>query len=126
VFGAPLPCEDSTARAVRLAVTMRAAIDDLQTGWRKRGHALGFSVGVDHGYATVGVVGAEPRMDYTAVGRVPNLAVRLCGEAGDREILVSQRVFTAVESLVEAEPEREYTTRGTRPVIARNVRALAG
>ena len=124
VFGAPVACDDPTARAVRLAVTMREAVDDLQAGWRKRGHDLGFSVGVDHGYATIGIVGVEPRMDYTAVGRVPNLAVRLCGEAGDREILVSQRAFTTVEPLVEADEPREYSARGKRPVIARNVRAL--
>ena len=124
VFGAPVACDDSTTRAVRLAVTMREVVDELQTGWRKRGHALGFRLGVDHGYATVGVVGVEPRMDYTAVGRVPNLAVRLCGEAADREILVSQRAFTTVEPLVEADEPREYGARGHRPVIARNVRAL--
>ena len=101
---------------------MREVVDELQTGWRKRGHALGFRLGVDHGYATVGVVGVEPRMDYTAVGRVPNLAVRLCGEAADREILVSQRAFAQVEDDIEVEPIGEVSVKGySRPQAAYNV-----
>ena len=40
-----------------------------------------------------GTIGFEGRSDYAAIGPVANLASRLCDEAGDGEILVSQRVL---------------------------------
>ena len=43
-------------------------------------------------YATLGQIGFAERMEYTAIGTVTNLAARLCQDAEDGEILVSQRV----------------------------------
>jgi adenylate cyclase len=40
------------------------------------------------GPATVGTVGYEGRLDYTAIGNVVNLASRLCDSADDTQILV--------------------------------------
>ena len=34
---------------------MRDRIGDLQVGWHKRGHTLGFGVGISLGYATLGL-----------------------------------------------------------------------
>lgn len=56
-----------------------------------------------------------------------NLAARLCGEAKPGQILISQRVFGAVEDLVEGEALGGLTLKGfTRPVPAFDVRALRG
>ena len=60
---------------------MRERIHALAEGWRKRGHDLGFGVGVARGYATLGSVGFEHRLEYSVIGTVPNLACRLCSEA---------------------------------------------
>jgi adenylate cyclase len=125
LFNDPLPCPDPSARALRMALDMRARIADLSQTWRKHGHQLGFGVGIAQGYATLGRIGFEGRFDYTAVGPVSNLASRLCDEARDGEILVSQRTFAAVEDLVEAEPAGELTLKGfVRPVLAHRVRGL--
>jgi len=71
------------------------------------------------GYATVGRIGFEGRFDYAAIGTVTNLSARICQEAGDGQILVSQRVYAEVESLVEAVPLGALTLRGfARPLIA--------
>ena len=48
---------------------------------------MGFGVGIAMGPATVGTVGYEGRLDYTAVGNVVNLASRLCAAADDAQIL---------------------------------------
>jgi adenylate cyclase len=104
LFNDPLPCPDPTLRAVRMALEMRARIAELSQSWRKQGHLLGFGTGIAQGYATLGLIGFEGRFDYTAIGPVSNLASRLCDEAGDGEILVSQRAFASIEELVEAEP----------------------
>jgi adenylate cyclase len=110
---------------VRMAVEMRGRFADLAAKWRKLGFELGFSVGIAHGFATLGRIGFEGRFDYAAVGSVVNLAARLCGEAEAGQILVDRRVYAAVEALVEAEPTGELTLKGFhRPVPAFNIRAL--
>jgi len=126
LFNDPLPCPDPTARAVRMALAMRARIAELSDSWRKQGHDLGFGVGIAHGYATLGEIGFEGRFDYAAIGPVANMASRLCDEAGDGEILISQRALAAVEGLVEAEPVGDLALKGfTRPVTAYRILRLA-
>ena len=125
IFNDPVPCDDPARRAVALGVAMRDRIGDLQAGWRKRGHTLGFGVGISLGYATLGLVGFEGRYDYVANGSVVVLAARLCAEAEAGQIVVSQRVIGALEDAVEWEPLGDLTLKGLpRPVPAFNVLRL--
>jgi adenylate cyclase len=124
-FNDPVPCDNPAARAVAMAVEMRRVMGDLLPRWRKRGHALDFSVGIALGYATLGKIGFSGRYDYGAVGSVLNLASRLCDEAEHGQILVTERVFAEIEHLVEAEPAGELTLKGfVKPVPAYSVRGL--
>ncbi len=124
-FNDPIPCPDPPARAVRMAVEMRARVSELTNAWRKRGHELGFGVGIALGYATLGRIGFEGRFDYGAIGPVTNLACRLCDEARAGQILISQRVNGAVEELVDAEPAGELVLKGFhRPLTAYNILRL--
>jgi class 3 adenylate cyclase len=127
-FNDPLPQPDPAARAVRLALATREAVAPLLAQWRRRGHPLGLGIGVAMGYATLGRIGFEGRFDYAAIGTVTNLAARLCQEAADGQILVSQRVYAEVEGLVEAEPLGPLALRGfARPQPVHSVvRARAG
>ncbi len=119
LFNDPLPCPDPAARAVRMALEMRARVAGLARSWRRQGHELGFGVGIAQGYATLGQIGFAGRFDYSAIGPVPNLASRLCDAAADGEILISQRALAAVEGLVETEPAGELALKGfARPVTA--------
>ena len=121
-FNDPVPVPDPQARALRMALAMRAGVEALTGRWRKLGFDLHLGMGVAQGYATLGAIGFEGRWDYGAIGTVTNLAARLCGEARGGQILVSHRLYTAVEDLVEAEPLGELTLRGfARPVTAFNV-----
>jgi class 3 adenylate cyclase len=52
------------------------------------------------GPATVGRIGSEGRLDYTAIGNVVNLASRLCSRAEDSEILIDRVAAQAVGSRV--------------------------
>jgi adenylate cyclase len=112
LFNDPIPCPEPAACAVRMAVAMRDCVARLAEQWRKRGHELGFGVGIAQGYATLGKIGFEGRWDYAAIGTVPNTAARLCAEAKPGQILVSQRVLTAVENLVDAESIGELFLKG--------------
>jgi adenylate cyclase len=121
-FNDPEPVPDPQARALRMSLAMRARVETLTGRWRKLGFDLHVGIGIAQGYATLGVIGFEGRWDYGAIGTVTNLAARLCGEARGGQILVSRRLYTAVEQLVEVEPLGELTLRGfARPVTAFNV-----
>jgi adenylate cyclase len=121
-FNDPLPCSDPAERAIHMAASMRARVAELKARWRRRGHQLDFAVGVAMGYATLGKIGFEGRFDYAAIGTVTNLAARLCDEAKGDQILAPQRVYSAVEALVEAETVGELSLKGfSRPVLVYNI-----
>jgi class 3 adenylate cyclase/CheY-like chemotaxis protein len=121
-FNDPVPVENPQERAVRMALAMRARVDGLTTRWRRLGFDLDFGIGIAQGYATIGAIGFEGRWDYGAIGTVTNLAARLCGEARPGQILVSRRLYAAIEALVDAEPVGELTLKGFgKPVGAFNV-----
>ena len=103
-FNDPVTCDDPAWRAVAMAMAMQDRVAGLAVGWSRRGHELGFGVGVAQGYATLGRIGFEGRSDYAAIGSVTNLAARLCAEASAGQVLVSQRVFSAVEDRVGGRP----------------------
>jgi len=125
LFNAPMPVVNHELRAVHMAIAMREALTMLSATWRKRGHSLGFGVGIAGGYATIGTIGFEQRLDYGAIGPATNLAARLCGEAKDRQILIAPRVLAKIEGLIEVEALGEFVLKGFhRPVLAHNVLSL--
>ena len=118
-------CYDHTERAVRMAVAMRQEMDVLTELWGKRGYELAFGVGIAQGYATLGMIGFEGRVDYAAIGPATNLASRLCDQAQAGQILINQRVHAAVANFVEAEPMGELSLKGLRNLVpAFNVTGL--
>ena len=121
-FNDPVVVPDPAARAVRMALAMRARVEDLRAGWSKHGWDLHVGMGIAQGYATLGAIGFEGRWDYGAIGTVTNLAARLCGEAQPGQTLISRRVLATLDDAVQAEPVGELTLRGfSRPVTALNV-----
>ena len=114
-FNDPVPCDAPARRAVALALGMRDRAEVLAIEWRRRGHEL--SLGVAAGYATCGRVGFEGRYEYTAIGTVTNLASRLCAEAKGGQVLISQRVFTMLDGVVQADHLGDIEFKG----IARRV-----
>jgi class 3 adenylate cyclase len=124
-FNDPLPCEDAPQRAARLAIEMREAVAGLVPKWTRRGHRLGFGVGMAQGYATLGRIGFEDRFDYTAIGAVINLASRLCAEAVDGQVLASGRLAAMIEDLVALEDLGERQLKGmSRPAVIANLLSL--
>jgi adenylate cyclase len=122
VFNDPLPCPDASMRAVQMALEMRDEVAKLSVKWSHSGHDIGFGVGIAHGYATLGSIGYEGRLQYSVTGKVANLASRLCDQAKDGQILVDINVFSAVETLADVEFAGELALKGfSRPVKAFNV-----
>ena len=125
-FNDPVEIPNPAERGVRMAVAMRDLAGDLAARWRKRGWDVGgLKVGVSQGYATIGAIGFEGRVDYGAIGTVTNLAARLCGEAAAGQILISAPVAAAVETLIDSESLGALSLKGlARPVPAWSVRGL--
>jgi DNA-binding response OmpR family regulator len=97
-FGDPAVDPDPTPRAVVLAEALRDSGLELTSSHLRRGYQVTSSVGVDLGYATLGRIGFEGRLDYGAVGPVVSRAWQLCSLATDGEVLLGQRAYDAVLS----------------------------
>ena len=100
LVNAPVSAPDPALRAVRMASDMQASVQDLLRGWRALDDRLGFGVGLAMGPATVGRIGSEGRLHYSAVGNVVNLASRLCASADDSQILIDRIAACAIGSSV--------------------------
>lgn len=98
LVNAPVACSDPALRAVNTAIDMQVSVQKLLAGWRALDHRLGFGVGLAMGPATVGRIGSEGRLHYSAIGNVVNLASRLCSSAQDSEILIDRVAASAVGS----------------------------
>ena len=124
-FNDPVVVPNPTERAVRMALDMRDAAEALGRHWQRRAIQLGLGIGIAQGYATIGAIGFEDRVDYGAIGTVTNLAARLCAEARAGQILVSQRVLCDTEDLVVAEPVGELALKGfANPVPVTAIKCL--
>jgi adenylate cyclase len=112
LLNAPVPRPEPAVLGARMVLEMQAAVQELIHRWRARGYAIGFGVGLAKGTATVGRIGYEGRLDYTAIGSVVNLASRLCASAEDGQILI--------------DPAAAAEIRQSVPLVALGTRMLRG
>jgi adenylate cyclase len=121
-FNDPVVVEDHAIRALRMALAMRDRVNEMSIRWLKHGYDLSLGIGIARGYATIGAIGFEGRVDYGAVGAVTNLAARLCSEANGGQILTNQKTLTSFEDLVEAEPVGEISLKGfAKPIVVYSI-----
>lgn len=103
LVGAPIELADHAARAIELSLQLRLACQQRIAQWSELGPRLGIGVGVASGAVTVGVIGGDARLEYTAVGSAVNLACRLCEQAQDGEILIDESTHRIAGSLGASE-----------------------
>lgn len=99
-FNAPVPQPDHILRAIRAALAMCSAVQNLHRELPKEYH-LFFGVGIHYGEAVLGLVGTEKRLDYTAIGDSVNTAKRIQENAAGGQILISDEVYQQVADRVE-------------------------
>jgi adenylate cyclase len=83
---------DMALRATRAAVEMAEVVTQLNLRGTDPTQGTAVGVGVSVGDAVLGAMGAERRMDFTAIGDAVNLGARLCSAAGRGEVLISEAV----------------------------------
>ena len=67
------------------------------------GRTINYGIGVNCGPATIGNIGSEFRMDFTAIGDTVNTSARLEANAKAGQILISQAVYDRVKDWIETE-----------------------
>jgi len=118
-FNDPVPVEKPAERAVTMALELQRAVQPIAESWAQRGYTVGLGVGIAQGEATLGVIGFESRWEYAAIGNIPNLAARLCGEARAGEILIDCQTERDIAHLAETESVEPLQLRGfQQPIIA--------
>ena len=115
-FNDPVEQPDHVERAARMTLAMRKDVEALRESWRQKGYEIHVGFGIHTGYATVGFIGYEGRLDYAVIGNVTNLAARLSDAAGGGEILVSAGVQAELKSGFRTEPADSLELKGiSRP-----------
>jgi class 3 adenylate cyclase/HAMP domain-containing protein len=101
-FGAPEPMEDHPARAVACALSMQAAMDEINAENEADGlPRLAMGIGVNTGSVVVGNIGSERRTKYSVVGSDVNFASRMEAFALAGQVLISDSTYSRVKDLVE-------------------------
>jgi class 3 adenylate cyclase len=115
-FNAPFAQPDHALRAVRAALGIRRAVDKLQGELPGEFH-LSFGAGIHFGEAVLGLVGAEERLEYTAIGDSVNTAKRIQENAAAGQILISREVYALVRNAVSARAVEPIQAKGkSQPV----------
>jgi class 3 adenylate cyclase/tetratricopeptide (TPR) repeat protein len=117
VFGMPAVHEDDALRAVRAAVELRDAINQLNDDLvAERGFRLEFRIGVNSGGVVVG--GDERSGGSLVTGDSVNVAARLEQAAGPGEVLIGDATYRLVRNSVIAEPTVPLAAKGKSESLA--------
>jgi class 3 adenylate cyclase len=78
-WGAPIEQPDHAELAVRCALNLSKALDELREKWKREGRpVIDCGIGINTGEVLVGNIGVEgKKMDYTIIGDTVNLASRI-------------------------------------------------
>lgn len=111
-WGAPVDDEEQAIHAVAAALEMA---DELQKFCRDigAGEAFDIGIGIHTGPGVVGFVGAENRLEYTAIGDTVNLASRIEGQTkGIARILVSEETMRLCQGEFDFADHGSYKVKG--------------
>ena len=119
-FGAPVAHEDDPERAVRCALDMIAAVEDVGKDLRRtRDIQFGIRAGVNTGPVVVGTVGSDLMYEYTAMGDAVNIASRMQSAARPGSVLVTETTFRFIAPLFDAVELEPLSVKGrSEPVVA--------
>ena len=108
LFGAPLANPDNADWAMKAALEMGEALDDLNRQWQKRGlPAIKVGIGINTDVVVAGNMGSETRLNYTVIGDGVNLASRL--EELTKVPEYETRIIISGSTLAKA--KKQYRTR---------------
>ena len=112
-FGYPQAHEDDAQRAVRSALGILAAVDDLPTRFpHAPGRPLAVRLGVHTGLVVIGAMGDQGRHEHLALGETPNIAARIEGLAQPHTIAVSEATYRLIQGYFTCQDLGAHALRG--------------
>jgi adenylate cyclase len=119
LFGAPYVGEDDARNAVNAAIAMRRALPAINEEFASLDlPRVRLAIGINTGPATVGYIGSDRSMDYTAIGDTVNLAARLQTSAKPGQILVSEATARAVNDATILRPLDKIKVKGRESAVS--------
>jgi adenylate cyclase len=122
LFNAPARQADHALRAVRAALAIQAAVDELaadRPDWPR------FRVGANTGPALVGNIGSESLRGFNATGDAVNVAARLQTRAEPGQVVIGEATLAALGDLARVRPLGALSLKGKeKPVTAYQVIGL--
>ena len=115
LWGAPTHLPDAELQACRAALELQARLDVLNAEWRGRGVAeFKTRIGIHTGMATIGAMGSNDRLAYTALGDTVNVASRIetANKALGTRVLMSECTCVALQGRLPTRPMDTMTLRG--------------
>ncbi len=103
-YGAPLPVEKSSEKALRACLEMRAKLAELNLARESQGKSpIKIGMGLHKGEVLVGNIGSLRQMEYTVIGDTVNLCSRIEGltRTLDTDLLISEEVYSDVKDMVD-------------------------
>lgn len=123
-YNAPIPQADHTLRAVRTALAVRNAIEELYLELPPEAQ-LGFGVGIHYGEAVLGLIGTEKKLEYTAIGDSVNTAKRIQENSQKNQILISEAAYKRVRKHIYVDKLDALEVKGkSRPIKVYEVLGL--
>ena len=104
VFGAPLPVDHHTQRALDCAQLIQRRAPELRDMLAEiEIPEVRFGIGLNAGEVVAAHVGDSRRRQYDVVGDTVNLGSRLCGQAGPGEIVIKESLLDQLSRKPEVE-----------------------
>jgi adenylate cyclase len=112
-WGPPITHPDDAARALKCALEMLDAINEMNAMRESQGKKpLEVGIGVNTGQAVVGYIGSSDRHEFTAIGDSVNTSSRLCGVAKGGEILAAESTIRRAGPGFKVEPVSVLQVKG--------------
>ena len=88
--------EDALARAISCAIEIQRRVDEEH---KIDPAPISIGIGINYGPVILGNMGAQNRLDYTAIGATVNLGARLCSAAAPGQILIRSELLEDLASV---------------------------
>jgi len=107
-FNVPRPIDEHTLNAVKAAVEMKAAFEELKTDWITMGelvNGLNIRIGISLGQVYQAIIGHPQHQSLTVFGTPANVAVNMCEEAPRERniIIIDEFVFEKLKNKITVE-----------------------
>lgn len=118
VFNSPFDLDDYEMRSIRSALDIATQSEKLKAKLLEQfGRTINYGIGINCGPATIGNIGCDFRMDFTAIGDTVNTASRLESNAKAGQILISEALYNRVKDKVIVEDVGDLSLKGKTNVI---------